>query len=740
MSFLRTPATTRTGGPPLEPVYSTPEPFPERNTGQGDGGIPFSYYLLMIRRYRWRIITLVLVVTMAAGLIALSMPKQYEAVAIIRLDPAGVSTFNQDSQRVGADPTLLVATEKEVITSPAVLSQTVDTLRLDHNPEFAKALGNEPPESGKGRERLLREIANHLEVDRPPGTLLLEIRFRTHSAELSSQIANGVARAFLDHEYATRASALAESSKSMGQQMDSLRAAMERDQRELVDYQSQSNVLDPDDRNNIFQARLSQINEDLSKVQSDRIRLQADYGIARAGDIDSLLISDRGQSLLPLKNHLMEDQRQLDRMKAIYGPNHPLLQQQQDVVARDQTAYSSESHHIATQLGDEYHAAVAREKLVRAALEAQKAAMDDFNRKAIRYRALKAAADSATQLYFDLQHRIQDSNVAENLRSEDLRIISPATPQYRPVSPRVGLILFLAFFLSSAAGVAGAVAAGISDRTVTNPEQAKHWFNLSVIGALPIAKELKPYLGNSLHLREVGGVLPATATGEGLVASSAPGNAFFREAILSLHTAIMLAEQGRLSVLAVTSSVPGEGKSTVSAHLATAIASLGQSVVLVDADMRKPSAHRLFEVRNLVGLSSVLRGQVTENEAMVAIDKNLMLLPAGPTPESPAALLHVALPELVERLRARFDFILIDCPPVLGFADSLSVANVSDGVALVVGAGQTKREGVSEAVRHLRAGRANILGIILNRMEASFSAYYGYYKTHYNSYYSPEDV
>lgn len=209
---------------------------------------------------------------------------------------------------------------------------------------------------------------------------------------------------------------------------------------------------------------------------------------------------------------------------------------------------------------------------------------------------------------------------------------------------------------------------------------------------------------------------------------------------MTLRTAVLFSSPERIRTFCMTSSQPQEGKSSIAANLATALALHGAKVLLIDADIRRPSVHRIFDCPNRAGLSSVLRQSATLDEVILPsrVD-NLMLMPAGPAVPAGAELLSTGLSSVLEPLKSEFDYILIDCPALLGFADALAVALVVDGVLMVARAGKTPREEVRAAVQQLRRVRANILGLILNGVSSALSPQYAYY--HRNDYYrrDPDD-
>ncbi len=702
------------------------------------------YYLFLVKRQRWRILTFVVVFTAVVTMVALALPKKYRATVLVRVDPLSAPVVGQTTQaNTGQmNSTTLVTTESNIVTSPAVVMEAIRNLNLGQTQEFAPKPGATLAEPTR-TDRLLAAVTKAISVSQPIGTVLMGISFTTRDPQLSADGANGIANAFVDQEFKTRAKALEDSSRYMSQQLDAMRAQMERDQMALVNYERTHDLVDPDAKTNIYQARLAQINADFTKIQAQRMAIEADDEIVQSGDLDALLTSQRGAALLPLQERLLSDQRQLNKMAANYGPREPLYRQEAQIVQHDQAVLRDQELHVGTQVQDQYRAAVAEERLLYGALTREKAAMNAFNLRAIKYRALKAAADGSQNLYYGLEQRIQDADVAAGLRSEDLRIISPARVPYKPASPRPLLDGALAFILSSLLGIGAAIAMGLMDKTLASPDQVEMRLGLPAIASLPLVS-LKDH-PEALKVSQYAAKLLPEPGGEAADSGAASGAAAlrqrssFREAILSLHTAVQFSGAERIAVLAVTSSLPGEGKSTTAAHLAGAFAALGARTVLVDADLRKPNIHRIFNAPNRRGLSSVLRGQCGLDEALVPAFNNLTVLPSGPIAAAPSELLHLGLPEVIDQLRARFEMVLIDCPPVLGFSDTSSIAHLAEGVLVVVKAGATEQQQVAAALRQLKAAHANLLGIVLNRVSEQTDAYYSYQSKYYAGYAGEDD-
>lgn len=699
-------------------IWNLPPTNGPEDTGNNE--LPLSFYWALIRRQRWRIAVFVVIATAGATLFALTRPKKYDATVMLRVDPLSSPTVGEDQRNGQVNADLLVATEAKAIVSPAVVQETIDRLGLPAVPDFAR---DATIQSGGQRvpapAKLLNAVTKQISVSQPTGTELLQVTFRSLSPQLSANVANGLAAQFLEHQDAVRAQTLTDSSKSMAGQLDATRAQMERDEEALVDYEATNDVIDAGDKTNIYEARLTAINTDLSKAQSARMQLGAEYRVVSQGGVDAILASPLGDQLLPREQRLVDDQHTLASYATIYGPRHPLFTQQQEVVQHDQASLQQGADLVRRQVEDRYRAALTREALITDGLQQQKRAFDAFNLRAIKYHALQAAATSSTNLYYNLQQRIQDATVAAGLRTEDVAVISPATPPMRASAPHPFLVGILTLLVTTVVGVGGAVLAGLMDRTVGAPDGVELRFRVHVLGSLPDV----PGETISAGLAQLRSAGPDTSE----MARHLP----YREAVYSVYSAVQFADQGTGGTLAVTSSVPGEGKSTLASYLAAISAALGRRTIIVDSDLRKPTVHRIHEIGNRVGVSSVLRGTASLGQAVVSPAPNLFALPAGPLPPNPTELLHLGLGAMLEELQTQYDWVLIDCPPLLGFGDSVKLASTAQGVLLVARAGLTQQAHLAASLRQIKSVRAHLLGVVLNRVGKDLNQAYGYYQSYY---------
>lgn len=361
----------------------------------------------------------------------------------------------------------------------------------------------------------------------------------------------------------------------------------------------------------------------------------------------------------------------------------------------------------------EYRKSAAREAKLKKAVGETKMEFERLNTRSFEYQALKREAAADKKLHEELVRAIKEAGINAGIRSNSIRIADPARPALQPVFPNLKLNLLLAFFCSALLAMGAAAVSGALDNTVKDPEQVARALKTEVIGNLPVVKSWR---GKLAHI-SVG------ANGEQALSS-------YQEAIRTLRNSILLVDFDRnLHSLLVTSALPGEGKSTIAAHLAVAHARQGHRTLLIDADLRRPSVHRRFAVPGTVGLATTLVAESPWRDAVLKLEQlpELEILAAGPNSRRAADLIGMGLSTILEEAAATYDLVILDAPPMLGSAEPLQLATVVDGVVVVARAGQTSRKAVASVLGTLQRLRANLVGLVLNDMTGQFSDGYKYY-------------
>jgi capsular exopolysaccharide synthesis family protein len=725
----------------LEPnLPAVPEPFRVANQPlivdaeyeSGPAHVPLSHYLWILRRHGWKMLGFVTLVVLCTVVVSLRLTPIYESTATIDIDrrmPTGV--LGEDStQAVNNDADQFLATQVKLIQSDSVLRPVVDKFKLrEVEPD---ALEEAVDNSGTSREAPVE--LKPLRVTRPPNTYILQISYRSQHRQLAADVANAIAQSYLAHSYAIRYKATASLSEFMERQLEELKAKMEKSSAALVQFERELNLINPEEKTSILTARLLELNSEYTKAQADRVRKEAAYNSVDSGSLAAAQASNQGEGLKKLAEDLGEAQQRFAEGRMTYGANHPEYKKLQSRVTELEAQLDAGRKNVARRAQVEYYEAADRESQLENAVKGTKAEYDRLNSRSFEYQTLKREAEGDKKLYEELVRRIKEAGINASFQNSSIRVADLARPGLRPVFPRFGLNLVLALLLSTLIAIGLAVVADLMDNTVRDPEQVARTLNTHVIGSLPAVKDWKHRLA-ALPSPESTATL---ANGNGRVLHD--GTVSYEEAIRTLRNSILLTDfDHRLRSVLLTSASPSEGKSTVAAHLAATHAEQLHRTLLIDADLRRPSAHKLFRLPNRVGLSSALLGEIPWRDALVrptdALD--LYVLPAGPSTRRASDLVGRGLVQLLDEAVLEFDFVILDAPPLLGFAEPLQMATAVDGVIIVTRAGQTTKKGVANVLRTLARLRANVVGVVLNevhRHTSDSSYYYGYYGRYYNHY------
>ena len=711
---------------PVAAPYALPQVF---EAEPEEAAIPLSHYLWILKRHRWKIISFVAACVLAAVVVSSRLTPVYESTVTVDVDrqtPTGV--IGQEAMPSTAnDADQFLATQIKLIQSDSVLRPVVDKFNLRDRKEEMEAA-----ESATGQAQDAPVILKKLKVTRPPNTYLLLISYRSSDPQLAAGVANATASSYLDHTYQIRYQSSASLSAFMEKQLEELKAKMERSSAALMQFERELNVINPEEKTSILSARLLQLNTEYTNAQGDRVRKEAAYQSIKAGALEAAQVSTQGESLRKLGERLNEVQEKYADAKRQFGTNHPEYKKAAGQVAEVQRLLEVTTQNIRQRVEIEYNEAGRREAMLQKAVQETKAEFDRLNARSFEYQSLKREAEADKSLYEELVRKIKEAGINASFQNSSIRIADPARPAVKPVFPNLKLNVLLAFLFSSLLAVGMAVLSDVLDNTVRDPEQATRILKTAVVGSLPVVKPWRGRLGPVPTLGTAHALVPAAASGDRALTG-------YDEAIRTLRNSILLTDfDRRLRSLLVTSASPGEGKSTIAAHLAASHAEQGHRTLLIDGDLRRPSVHRRFEVSGALGLSNVLVAELPWQEAVIKLPNlcDLDILPAGPPSRRAADLVGRGLQQLLEEAAEQYDLVILDAPPLLGFAEPLQMATVVDGVVVVTRAGETNRKAVASVIATLNRLRASVVGVVLNEVHREMSDSY-YYYGHYGKYYKP---
>lgn len=717
--------------PPSQPEFEPQAP-----------SVPLSHYLWILRRHRGKMAAFVATCLLVTLIVSSRLQPIYESTAAVDIDrQAPTEVVGQDSTREAApnDADQFLATQVKLVQSDAVLrpvAEQFDLLRQEgqikkQKPEKMQQIASAPI------------ILKRLKVTRPPNTYLLFISYRSTDPALAAQVANAVATSYLTQTYNIRIRSSASLSSFMEKQLDELKAKMERSSLALAQFEKDLDVVNPEEKTNILSARLLQLNTEYTTAQGERVRKEAAWNSMESGAIEAAQVSSQGEALVRLNESLNQAQQRFAQVRATFGTGHPEYRKAASELAEVQRQVEEARSNISNRIGMEYRQSLNREEMLQKAVAEAKAEWDKINARSFEYQQLKREAETDKSLYDELIKKIKEADINSGFQNNNIRIADLARPAAKRIFPNTTLNLLLALLFSTLLAVGAALLQDSMDTTLRDATEASRFLGTDVIGTLPkdhsAALQTKPEDPSIVGaaLAKVG--LSSNGNGNGHNGKgSYSGISGFEESIRTIRNTILLSDfEQRLRSIVVTSAAPSEGKSTMAAHLAIANAARGKKTLLVDADLRRPSLHSKFGQTLSAGLSNVLTGDAIWQEVVLPVEgrENLTLLMSGPGSHRAADLIGPRLSELLDEFGKDFDLVILDSPPLLGFAECLQMATAADGVLIISRAGETKRKAVAAVVSTLQRLRANVIGVVLNQVSHNTSSdgysYYGYYRNGY---------
>jgi len=697
-------------------------------------GVPLSHYLWILRRHFKKMAAFVAICTFATVIVSSRLQPIYEATATIDVDAQFPSqAIGQQTGQSQLDSDAFLGTQMKLIQSDAVLRPVAEQFHLLNidarsggNAKEAQRIAEAPVSLGRVR------------VKRPLGTNLIQISYRSPDPRMASEVANAIAQSYLTHTYSLRFQSSSGLSSFLEKHLDELKAKMEQSNLALAQFEKDLDVVNPDEKTNILSARLLQLNQEYANAQADRVNKEAAWETIKSGSLAAQLASTQGDSLSKLSDALAQAQQRLAVVSATYGTSHPEYRKAASEVTELEKQFAATREEITERVAAQYREALSREQMLEKDVTDTKADWDHLNARSFEYQQLKHEADEDKTLYDELIQKIHEADINSGFQNYNISIADQAHPPLHAEFPVLWINLLTAFLASILLAIGAAILQDSLDTTLRDPAEASRFLQTDVIGSLPLdrgAAQLPKISASSM----ASSIVPAAA--------STNGKRYYRkisdfdEAVRTLRNTILLSDfEGRLRSIVFTSAVPSEGKTTLVAHLAIANADCGKKTLLVDGDLRRPSLHAKFRLSPREGLSNVLTGELPWQDVVIPIEgkPNLSIIPSGPGSHRAADLIGPRLSTLLDEFAKEYDLVIMDSPPLLGFAEGLQMAAAADGVIIVSRAADTKRKAVSAVISSLNRLRANIIGVVLNQITHTTSAdgyaYYGYY--HYSRYYN----
>jgi len=695
-----------------------------------------AYWLILLKR-RWTVLTVMFVLTTLVAIVSFRTQPVYEATARVEVeaDTPQIQSLN-DLYRgePGFSDETFLQTQVNVLKSENLAWRTIQQLGLAESAEFASAGGGgaRGPAASLStvQNGLIQAFRGHLRVQLMRDSRMIEVTFESTDPQLAAREANTLVNNYTEYNFHQKYDATRQASGFMEQQLDELKAKVEKSQQAMVDYERKNLIVDIGDKQSVVEQRLAAMSADLTNAQNERMQRQSLYELVTSNDPEATLAAQDSllQSLDEKYATLREDY--VDGV-AQYGPNFPKVKRLQDQLNEVQSLMERERKRMVTRIHNDYMAALGRERLLSAAVVQEKEAVGKLNQLSIEHNLLKREFETNQQLYASLLQHLKDATVSAGLRATNIHLVDSALVPAAPVRPRIMYNIAISILVGLVLGVTLAIIEESLDTSIKSAEDLERVLGAPTLAVIPLARSSWLRVGGERSQLQSGSV-------ESIVLKQPTSS--LAESYHTLRTAILLSTAPRPpQALLVTSAQPGEGKTCTSLNLALGLAQRGVPVVLVDADMRRPGISRALALsENGAGLSSVLSGAHSVDETLRQLEAvpNLWVLPAGPKAPNPADLLSSpTMQKVLQELRGRFEHVVLDSAPLLLVTDATVLSGIVDGVVLVVESGVMARRGLLRAQKILESSGGRILGAVLNKWDARSEGYYAYYGSYSSGYY-----
>lgn len=711
------------------------------------------YWHVIIKR-RWAVLTCLLVIFSTVAIGTFKERPVYAGRIMIEINPVEpqVLSFQQIAQSGQSwDFQSYRETQYKILKSRSLAERVVRDLRLYQYPEFYQSRSyfglvtnnpkkipspadpNPPDPNSSAYRNSVSNFMRSVTVSPIERSNLVEVSFYSPNPARASRVANQLGEDYIDQNLQVKWNEALKASEWLSGRLVELKSKLKSSEDALQAYAAKNSILFIQNAVNaqaqsMANARLEQLETEYTKAQADRARKEALYSLVQAGKVQDLPGVLDNRLIQTLEGNLSNLKRQYSELTATVKPGYPKAMALKKQINTLQANLDRQKEALTQNISQEYQAAVKREKYLSKIIAQQEKLVNVVSQKTIQYNILKREVDTNRSLYDGVLQRMKEAQVAAGLNASNIMVIDPAQVPNSPAKPRVILNLALGLILGLGLGIGLAFFQEYLDNTLKTPDEVESLLRLPSLGLIP-----------SIHLNG-----SSKSSEHGLTTLSSGSNGSYGlalqkdpmavEAFRSLRTSILLSASPIPKVLLVTSALPGEGKTTTTVNLGATLASLGSKVVIVDCDMRRPACHRAAGVKNSPGFVQCLTGRVNLSEAILPVPgiTNLSMVPCGPVPPNPAEVLSSALTlELLRKLRAEFEYVLVDSPPILSVADTRILATMTDAVVLVTKAYETPFEVVRRARSLLYGAGARILGVALNDVNIRKDRYggkYGYYQ------------
>lgn len=712
-------------------------------------------YIRILAKRKWLIISSFIVIFASTALFTFTMEPVFEASAKIVIEKENPNVVSiQEVLALDANDSDYSQTQFEILQSRTVARKVIERLDLANTEEFNPAPKDdaisvlkqtlrdglaaisysikslftpqdqlEQALKDESDSKLVDNFLGRLSIDPVRNSRVVNIRFKAKDPVLAARIANAITQVYIELGLEAKLLAVQDAVSWLSNRIQEERSKVEEAQLRFQKYKEDNSIITnfTSDTEQVTQQKLAELNSKVIEAEAARVEAETRYGQARgisSESLDSVAEILSSPVIQSIKASEMTVQNSIAELSKKYGSNHPHIIALKAEMGELRKRKSIEAQKIVQSLKNNYELAMAKERSLKEALRTQERGALELSKKSIQYGVLQREAESAKEVYDLLVKRFKEASLTEDMKTVNVRVVDKAEIPTTPVRPKKSMNMLLALVLGLTAGTALAFFAEYLDNSLKSPDDVTNYLRTPYLGMVPAVGDIDTGDSSAIFLRHE----PTS------VAS---------ESVRSLRSNLLFSRADQKpQIILLTSATPQEGKTLITANLATAMAQSGCRTLIVDADMRRPRIHKTLGIGNEAGLANILSGINVPDEVITRTDiENLDVITTGPTPPNPSELLgSKSMANFLDDLRERYEHIIIDTPPVTAVTDAAILAQYADGVVVISRAFVTPKEMVRSAIASLQKVNSKIFGVVLNDVNMNKEGAY-YYQYAYYYYY-----
>ncbi len=719
--------------------------------------IDLQRYGQIIWRRKWSILGLAFAISLITALVVLAMKPVYQASTTVLIESEQAKAVSiEEVYGLNTGNAEYFLTQFEILKSRELAVKVIEKLDLRHHPEFdpdqkkpllgfspvtwlkglAKSVYPLSEESVSDQQReqvimaqVVSQFLNQLSISPTRKTQLVQVNFESYTPELAAKIANTLVEEYIHSHLEANLQVTMDAAEWLTERLDGLKSGLDKAEKNLQAYRDEAQLIDVQGVQTINAKELDVLTTRFVEASRERSEAESIYQQVRGLNnptaeqlmsIPAVLEHSLVQTLQEAEGVAQQKRSELTKR---YGPKHPKMIGAVSNLRAAQSELRRQVVSVVSGIEKEYQVAARNEAATKRQLNASKKSIVEINRKEFKLRELERDVQTNRRLYDLFFTRIKETDEASGFQSAHARIVDHAVAPVSPIKPKKSLIVILAFMVSGMLGVMLAFLQDALDNTLKTPEDIDQKLGVPMLGIMPkvqvddeIAGSYQGYIQNS--------------------------KSSFSEAVRSICTGVVLSGlDNPHKITVVTSSVPGEGKSTLAFNLASALAQM-EKVLLLDADMRRPTLAKTCELPpNSPGLSNLVAGTSEFKDCLYRHEQGgFDYIPAGMIPSNPLELLSSEkFKSTIKYLGEKYDRVIIDSAPVQAVSDSLMLATLADSLIFVVRADSTSYKVSLQSIQKIQNSNLPFTGVVLNRLDTAKLAKYSYGKgSYYGGYYYGE--